>query len=199
MIRNFVFNVVIICMTILLGLSASSAQAMENITSKLSTDLSTELSTETVDKEKQYTSKKIIHDDFQEFEYDVEQIIIKTADGTEHNFTVELADTPMKVIQGLMFRKELDNDKGMLFIFPRSRERKFWMRNTYIPLDIIYVNSDGKIHHIHHKAVPFDETPLPSNGPVQFVLEIPAGQALERGIKSGDVIYHWIFGNADAD
>ena len=74
----------------------------------------------------------------------------------------------------------------MLFLFPRVAERNFWMKNTYIPLDIIFLNGENVIHHIHENAVPHDITQIPSNGPVLNVLEVNAGITAKLGIKAGD-------------
>lgn len=107
-----------------------------------------------------------------------------------HAFTVEIADDPLETSRGLMFRPEIAPDFGMLFVFPEVTERAFYMRNTCASLDIIFVRSDGEIASIVRNAVPFSERSLPSNGPVQFVLELAAGRALELGIEPGDRVVH---------
>lgn len=189
--------IALLAIVIVMGISVPSC-AKEDITAKSSTDASTESSTKSMDNFEE-KAKKIKMDGFKEFDYQIEELEIITSENVSHIITAELADTPHKVMQGLMYRHELAEDKGMLFIFSESKERRFWMRNTYVPLDLLYIESNGTIHHIHHKAVPLDETPLPSNGPVQFVLEIPGGQAVKRGIQPGDKVYHWIFGNRASD
>lgn len=103
-------------------------------------------------------------------------------------FTVEFAETTQEQAKGLMFREELANDKGMLFTFPEGREVSFWMKNTLIPLDIIFIDASKKISFIHHKAQPHDESPISSNGKIIAVLEIPGGQANSQNIKIGDII-----------
>ena len=108
----------------------------------------------------------------------------------DHTFNIELVDTPQSRAQGLMNRKELAPDAGMLFDFFADREVSFWMRNTLIPLDMLFITSTGEISNIHANAVPHDETGIPSDGPVQFVLEIPGGRSAELGIKAGDTVTH---------
>ncbi len=117
-------------------------------------------------------------------------LIVKSkAGGMEHRFEVEIANTPETIMQGLMFRSSMPENHGMLFAFPHDGERNFWMKNTYIPLDILFIKRSGIIHHIHEGARPLDETPLPSNGPVLNVLELNAGVTNMLGIKPGDIVY----------
>jgi len=123
-------------------------------------------------------------------------LTIVTHDGMPHLFHVETALTPQQHAMGLMHRQEMAADAGMLFVFPDARERSFWMRNTLIPLDIIYIRGDGTIHKIQQNAVPLDETPLPSGGPVSRALEINGGLAAKLGIRPGDSVYNReYFGN----
>jgi uncharacterized membrane protein (UPF0127 family) len=130
-----------------------------------------------------------------------EQLSIIKADGTSHDFQVEVADAAETRAIGLMFRTAMPKDNGMLFVFNEQEERPhaFWMKNTLIPLDIIYVHKDGKINHIHENAIPKDETLLPSNGPVYSVLEINGGRAAELGIRPGDTVIHRNFSNTLAE
>ena len=88
--------------------------------------------------------------------------------------TVEIASTPTERQQGLMFREEMDEDAGMLFLFPADTHGGFWMRNTYIPLDIAYIGSDGRVQEIR-AAVPLDETNLVPAQPYRYVLEVNQG------------------------
>lgn len=118
-----------------------------------------------------------------------EKLTIKAQSGKEHKFQVEIAATPETVMKGLMFRSSMPEDSGMLFMFPQEQERNFWMRNTLIPLDIIYIRESGVIHHIHENAIPHDETPLPSSGAVKNVLELNGGVTAKLGIRPGDVVY----------
>ena len=115
------------------------------------------------------------------------QLTVKSANG-EHHFTVEIADTPAQQQKGLMFRQELAPDAGMLFDFHESRQVSFWMQNTLIPLDMLFIRTDGSIANIHVNAHPLDPTSIPSDGPVEFVLEIPGGRSVELGIKAGDTV-----------
>ena len=108
-------------------------------------------------------------------------------------FTVELAVTPAEQARGLMFRKALAPDRGMLFPYKPPKRAAFWMKNTLIPLDIIYIGPDGRVLSIARNAVPHDETPLPSGGPVGGVLEIAGGRAAQLGILPGDRVLNKIF------
>lgn len=107
--------------------------------------------------------------------------------GAAHAFRVEIVATPETRARGLMFRKKLARDEGMLFVYPEPAPASFWMRNTLIPLDIIFADARGEILNII-EARPLDETPLPSAGPTQFVLEIRGGLAAELGVGPGDRI-----------
>lgn len=117
------------------------------------------------------------------------QLSIASANG-EHRFTVEVVDTFETRAQGLMFREQLAPDAGMLFDFKESRQVAFWMENTLIPLDMIFIRADGTIANIHVNAKPLDRTSIPSDGPVMFVLEIPGGRSVELGIAAGDKVVH---------
>ncbi len=117
------------------------------------------------------------------------ELILKTANG-DFTFEIELADTPQSRAEGLMFRNELAPNAGMLFDFKEEREVSFWMRNTFIPLDMIFISADGTVMNIHENARPQDDTPIPSGVPVRFVLEIPGGRSAEIGLKVGDKMVH---------
>ena len=117
------------------------------------------------------------------------RLVLHTSTG-EHAFNVEVVDTPETRAKGLMFVQELADDAGMLFDFKQEREVSFWMRNTFIPLDMIFVGADGVVKTIHVNARPQDPTSIPSNVPVQFVLEIPGGRSVELGLKPGDTMEH---------
>jgi uncharacterized membrane protein (UPF0127 family) len=110
---------------------------------------------------------------------------IRSATGT-HRFTVEVARTPDEQAQGLMFRETLAADEGMIFPFPRPRVASFWMRNTLIPLDMIFVRADGTIARVAANTVPHSEDGVSSGEPVAAVLEIRGGRAAELGITEGD-------------
>lgn len=110
-----------------------------------------------------------------------------------HNFRVELADTPEKRAQGLMHRLTLKPDEGMLFDFEREQMVSMWMHKTYLPLDMLFINDDGRIVHIAHDTTPLSTTKIPSVRPASAVLEINGGLASELGIKIGDRILHTLF------
>ncbi len=120
---------------------------------------------------------------------DESRLVVHSKSG-ENPFTVEVVDTPETRAQGLMYRQELADDAGMLFDFREERPVSFWMRNTYIPLDMLFIEADGTILNIHVNARPHDTTSIPSDGPVRFVLEIPGGQSEELGISAGDTVEH---------
>lgn len=103
-------------------------------------------------------------------------------------FRVEVAATPESRSQGLMYRTELADDAGMLFIFERAAEVAFWMRNTYLSLDMIFIDQHGKIVHIHPDARPLDDTLIGSGRPVTQVLEINGGLAAKLGIEMGQTV-----------
>ncbi len=117
------------------------------------------------------------------------QLVVQSKTG-EHTFTVDVVDTNESRAKGLMFVEELAPDAGMLFDFKAERQVAFWMKNTLIPLDMLFIKADGTISNIHVNAVPHDETSIPSDGPVQYVLEIPGGRSVELGIEAGDTIEH---------
>jgi uncharacterized protein len=117
------------------------------------------------------------------------RLVIHSATG-DHPFEVEVVDTPEGRQRGLMYRTSLAPNAGMLFDFKRSEPVSFWMMNTYIPLDMLFIREDGTIANIHVNAVPHDRTGIPSDGPVMFVLEIPGGRSVELGIKAGDKVEH---------
>ena len=111
-----------------------------------------------------------------------------------HVFAVELALTPPEQERGLMFRRELPEGQGMLFDFGREQPTSFWMKNTYVPLDMIFIRADGTIRRIAENTVPLSEALVPSGGPVRAVLEVVAGTARKLGIAVGDRVSHPIFG-----
>ena len=125
-----------------------------------------------------------------------EVLELVTASGT-HALDVELATTPEKQALGLMYRTSLAPNKGMLFFHEgKPRELTMWMRNTYIPLDMVFIRADGTVHHIAARTEPFSERIISSQGPVQAVLEIGGGMAEKLGLKPGDTIRHRFFGAA---
>jgi len=122
-------------------------------------------------------------------------LVIATAKGEQH-FTVELANTDESRARGLMFRAGMAPDAGMLFDFGQEQLTSFWMKNTLIPLDMLFIRADGTILNIHQRAIPHDETGINSDGPVQAVLELNGGTVSRLGIKPGDKVRHAIFAAA---
>lgn len=106
------------------------------------------------------------------------------------DFAVEVARSAAEQARGLMFREQLGTFEGMIFVYDSPRETAFWMRNTLIPLDILFFDHVGRLITIHAQAVPLDETPIPSNGPSQFVLEINGGLAARLGVTVGAELQH---------
>lgn len=106
------------------------------------------------------------------------------------SFRVEVADSEMEREYGLMCRRSLAPDRGMLFLFSRSEPQMFWMRNTLIPLDIVYIGENGRVVSISRNVQPLDESGAPSAGPAKFVLELAAGRAAQIGLLPGDRVLH---------
>ena len=106
--------------------------------------------------------------------------------GKAHRFTVEVARTPEQQQRGLMFRQSLAPDRGMIFPYDPPRAVAFWMKDTLIPLDIIFIRADGTIANIAENTVPLSLEPVPSAGAVVAVLELAGGRSAELGIKVGD-------------
>ena len=110
-----------------------------------------------------------------------------------HTFQVEMAITPEEKEHGLMFRRELPEGQGMLFDFQFDQNVAFWMKNTYIPLDMLFIRADGRILRIAENTEPFSERNIPSGGPVRAVLEGIGGTAKKLGIAAGDRVGGSIF------
>lgn len=117
---------------------------------------------------------------------------IDTARGPAY-FRVEVASSRQEHETGLMFRKAMAANAGMLFDFHRPSAVSFWMKNTILPLDLLFIRSDGTISTITANAVPYSTTPIPSAEPIRAVLEINAGRAQALGIEPGDRVHHTIF------
>lgn len=117
-------------------------------------------------------------------------------DGDPVAVRVEVADNEAERARGLMFRRKLDPGTGMLFIYDSPRAVSFWMRNTFIPLDLVFLDQTGTIRHIHRNAVPLDETPIPGAAPGdprperQMILEIGGGEADRLGLAVGQPMAH---------
>jgi uncharacterized membrane protein (UPF0127 family) len=123
---------------------------------------------------------------------ELQQLEIASTNGV-HIFGVELAVTPEEQARGLMFRRELPDRQGMLFDFQREQPTSFWMKNTYVSLDMIFIRADGRILRIAENTVPLSEALVSSGGPVRAVLEVVAGTAKKLGIAAGDRVKHPIF------
>ncbi|MGE0595204.1 MAG: DUF192 domain-containing protein [Hyphomonadaceae bacterium] len=121
-----------------------------------------------------------------------ETVIVDTQGGPV-SFEVEIADTSAERARGLMFRETMPSYRGMLFDFQNPQPVSFWMRNTILSLDIIFIGTDGRILNIAERTTPYSEAGIPSDGPVRGVLEIGAGRAEEFGIRPGDRVRHRIF------
>jgi uncharacterized protein len=103
-------------------------------------------------------------------------------------FNVEIAVTQAERSKGLMFRRSMDDDAGMIFDFGSEQDVSMWMRNTYIALDMLFIREDGRIGHIAEETTPLSDTIIPSRIDARFVLEIKGGQSRQRGIKAGDLV-----------
>jgi uncharacterized membrane protein (UPF0127 family) len=114
------------------------------------------------------------------------KVVISTREGREAVFQVEVADTPAKRELGLQYRKDLAADRGMIFLFPAPSVQSFWMKNTPLPLDMIFIGSDRKIVGIVEQTVPFSLDPRSVPAASQFVLEINGGLSKRLGISAGD-------------
>ena len=131
----------------------------------------------------------------QDITFKKSSLVIVTG-GREIKFDVELALNDAERSRGLMFREKLGPYDGMLFDFYQEAPVSFWMKNTLIPLDMVFIAGDGTVKHVHANATPLSTDSIPSQFPVRAVLEINGGSARLLGIKPGDKVKHPIFGNA---
>lgn len=122
----------------------------------------------------------------------LETLEIVTASGA-HRFSVEVMRNEDQRARGLMFRRYLPADRGMLFDFKREEPVAMWMKNTYLPLDMIFVDRGGKVVNVAENTEPMSERIVPSAGPVLAVLEVNAGTAKRIGLKAGDMLRHPLF------
>jgi len=122
----------------------------------------------------------------------MEDLSIETSNGVQR-FHVEIADNEAERAQGLMYRRSMAADHGMLFDFNPPQPVSFWMHNTFLPLDLIFIGSDGRILNIAANATPFSDDNIPSAGPARAVLELNAGRAAALGILPGDRVRHRLF------
>ncbi|WP_404926505.1 DUF192 domain-containing protein [Mesorhizobium sp. ORM16] len=123
------------------------------------------------------------------------QPLVAVTKGGERSFSVEIADTSAELDAGLMFREEMADDHGMLFVFEEPRNLSFWMKNTPMPLDLIFVGQDGRVRAIK-QGMPQSEAMISPSEPARFVLELKAGTAARSGIEDGDLLRHPAIGNA---
>ena len=114
-------------------------------------------------------------------------------DWGQARFNVELADTTRERAKGLMNRESLPRSAGMLFVYDAPGSPAFWMRNTLIPLDMLFIDAEGRVARIHENAVPLDETPIPGGDGILAVLEINGGLARQMGISVGSEVRHPAF------
>ncbi|MDF4202269.1 DUF192 domain-containing protein [Maribacter sp. SA7] len=115
-------------------------------------------------------------------------IFLNASDTVKTKFNIEFAETDYETQTGLMYRKSMEDNQGMLFIFPDQRMHSFYMKNTEFPLEIIYIKEDLKIASFQENAQPLNETGLSSQVPIKYVLEINGGLAQELGLSIGDSI-----------
>ena len=126
-----------------------------------------------------------------------DQVDLRGEFGTAR-FTIELADEPAERSQGLMFRESMPRTSGMLFVYERPQRATFWMRNTLIPLDMIFIGQDGEVRRIHENAIPLDETTIDGGDGIAAVLEINGGLARVFGLQVGDQVRHPSFDQTNA-
>jgi len=122
----------------------------------------------------------------------LETLKLMTARGT-HLIDVEVTETPAEKAQGLMFRTRLADTAGMLFFYDTPQEITMWMRNTYIPLDMVFITADGIVHRIEARTEPLSENIISSRGDVTACLELAGGAAERLGLKPGDRVEHRFF------
>ncbi|MBP5855952.1 DUF192 domain-containing protein [Marivibrio halodurans] len=132
-------------------------------------------------------------------DFATDTLAIETASGESHGFDIEIARTNAERGYGLMFVREMAPDRGMLFDYGREQRVSMWMRNTYVPLDMLFIEKDGEIESIIERAAPHTRTPRPSKGRVLAVLELKGGTAQRLGIEPGDRVLHAMFGTAVTD
>ncbi|MDS7597282.1 DUF192 domain-containing protein [Agrobacterium tumefaciens] len=134
---------------------------------------------------------------FAQQKFSSETLTVQSASGKTHQFVVELALNDAQRAQGLMFRKTMPLENGMLFDFGEERNVTMWMKNTLIPLDMLFIGRDGRVTHIHENAVPHSESVISSRGAIKYVLELNGGTAQRYGIKTGDIVRSTRIGNVN--
>lgn len=123
----------------------------------------------------------------------LEELSISTVDGKTVVYHIEVARTPSQMQRGLMFRDSLSEDRGMLFIYQPERTARMWMKNTILPLDMLFIDANGRIINIARNTTPFSLDTIDSGGEVRGVLELNAGQTEKHGIATGDRVHYRVF------
>lgn len=126
-----------------------------------------------------------------------DQILLR-GDWGQARFTIEVADDDAERSQGLMNREAMPNSAGMLFVYPAPHSVGFWMKNTLIPLDMVFIDQTGTVQHVHHQAKPLDETPIFGGNDIQYVLEVNGGLSHRFGISEGSQVQHPSIGTDNA-
>lgn len=124
--------------------------------------------------------------------------ISRGADQELASIDIEIADNQEDITQGLMYRKQMDEDQGMLFLMEDADFQSFWMLNTYIPLDIIFIDEQRRIVNVRANTKPLTTDPVSSTGPARYVLEVNAGYAQRHGLRAGDLV-EWQLAGPDTD
>lgn len=124
--------------------------------------------------------------------------LVAATAGGNRSFSIEIARDDRERSAGLMFRESMADDHGMLFVFDETQPVGFWMKNTPMPLDLVFIDENGRVESVR-RGEPFSEALIPSRGPVRFVLELKAGIAEKAGIKEGVVLRHPLIGAASGN
>lgn len=128
--------------------------------------------------------------------FELDDLVVETTDGQRHAFKIELALSPEQQSQGLMFRPRIDADAGMLFVHPQPRILTMWMKNTLIPLDMIFISRDGRVLAVAEETTPRSLAVISSGVPAKAVLEVAGGTARRLGITPGALVRYEAFGTA---
>jgi len=118
-----------------------------------------------------------------------ELVVLSGDNRVKAKLDIEIAESPDELEIGLMGRSTMNENQGMLFLFPREEYRSFWMKNTILPLDMIFINAEMEIVTIHVDTTPFSEQSYPSSRPARYVLEVNAGFARDHGLRTGDRVF----------
>ena len=129
-------------------------------------------------------------------EFETDRLAIETPSGDVHAFTIELAVTDAQRARGLMYRREMAGDHGMLFLYDRIGLHSMWMANTYIPLDMLFIKPDGAVVHIAERTVPQSRRPISAGQRVKAVLELRGGTTDRLDIPVGSIVRYPAFGTA---